>query len=161
LKGIPLTESDPAWTTDSCSPIHFTQPLGLVSLYLTIQESSLVLWLRSLELANAPVHLGTKLGLALGTVRRLEHDEMDQLFGYCDGSTHKAEKRPGEHNSQPGSQVTENRKHMTDVYVREKVRVESADPSLMSLSAKLIALGHTLAQARRNLAAVLDEELEE
>jgi hypothetical protein len=44
-----------------------------------------------------------------------------------------------------------------NVYVREKVRVESADPSLLSLSAKLSALGHTLALARRNLAAVLGE----
>jgi hypothetical protein len=44
-----------------------------------------------------------------------------------------------------------------NVFVREKVRVESADPSLLSLSAKLSALGHTLALARRNLAAVLGE----
>jgi outer membrane protein TolC len=47
-----------------------------------------------------------------------------------------------------------------DVYVREKVRVESADPSLLSLSSKLTALSHTLALARRNLAAVMGEEVE-
>lgn len=47
-----------------------------------------------------------------------------------------------------------------DVFVREKVRVESADPSLLSLSAKLTALGHTLLLARRNLAAVMGEEVE-
>jgi hypothetical protein len=48
-----------------------------------------------------------------------------------------------------------------EVFVREKLRVESADPSLLSLSAKLTALGHTLAVARRNLAAVMGEEVEE
>lgn len=48
-----------------------------------------------------------------------------------------------------------------DVFVREKVRVESADPSLLSLAAKLTALGHTLGLARRNLAAVMGEELED
>lgn len=48
-----------------------------------------------------------------------------------------------------------------DVFVREKVRVESADPSLLSLAAKLTALGHVLNVARRNLAAVMGEELED
>ena len=46
--------------------------------------------------------------------------------------------------------------HTVDVYVREKVRVESADPSLLSLSAKLGALSNALALARRNLDVVLD-----
>ena len=45
--------------------------------------------------------------------------------------------------------------HAVDVYVREKVRVESADPSLLSLSAKLGALSNALALARRNLDVVL------
>lgn len=48
-----------------------------------------------------------------------------------------------------------------DVFVREKVRVESADPSLLSLAAKLAALGHVLTVARRNLAAVMGEEMED
>ena len=38
------------------------------------------------------------------------------------------------------------------------VPVDSADPSLLSLSAKLGALGHTLALARRNLAVVMADE---
>lgn len=58
----------------------------------------------------------------------------------------------------PGQQQE---KKQVDVYVREKVRVESADPSLLSLAAKLTALGHTLGLARRNLAAVMGEELED
>lgn len=52
-------------------------------------------------------------------------------------------------------------KKEVDVYVREKVRVGAADPSLLSLSSKLTALGYTLSVARRNLAAVMDEELED
>ncbi|KAG5930540.1 hypothetical protein E4U53_002214 [Claviceps sorghi] len=47
-----------------------------------------------------------------------------------------------------------------DVYVREKVRVESADPSLISLASKLGQLGHMLGEARHNLAAVMGEDLD-
>ncbi|KLU83040.1 hypothetical protein MAPG_02107 [Magnaporthiopsis poae ATCC 64411] len=53
------------------------------------------------------------------------------------------------------------KKGPAQVYVREKIRVESADPSLLSLSAKLGALSNTLGIARRNLAAVMGEEMEE
>jgi hypothetical protein len=84
-----------------------------------------------------------KLGLALGTVRRLEHDEMDKVFTYTYNG------------------VTERQTEVSEVFVREKVRVESADPSLMSLSAKLGALANTITLARKNLAAVMGEELED
>jgi hypothetical protein len=128
-----------------------------MSFHLGLQESSLVLWLRALEPADAPVHFGTKLGLAIGTVRRLEHDEMDKVFefSYAGPEDHS---RPGSRRATPGP---EEKREKAQVFVREKVRVESADPSLMSISAKLTALGNTLAQARRNLAAVMDEELED
>ena len=44
--------------------------------------------------------------------------------------------------------------------VREKVRVESQDPSLMAVMAKLSALEHGVGVARRSLAIVMgvDEE---
>ena len=47
-----------------------------------------------------------------------------------------------------------------DVKVREKVRVESQDPSLMAVMAKLSALEHSVGVARRSLSIVmgLDEE---
>lgn len=64
----------------------------------------------------------------------------------------------GRKTAQQGQQQQQ---QQVDVYVREKVRVESADPSLLSLAAKLNALGHTLGLARRNLAAVMGEELED
>ncbi|KAI1204895.1 Rogdi leucine zipper containing protein-domain-containing protein [Annulohypoxylon truncatum] len=150
---------DTSWTTSSISLSHFTPPLSRnLSVYLTVQDASLVLYLRALEPADAPVNFGTKLALAIGTTRRLEHDEADRVFTYrCDDST--ALDEGGEAQSQSQSQV-EGRKGV-EVYVREKVCVESADPSLLSLSAKLTALGNTLGLARRNLAAVMGEEVED
>lgn len=64
------------------------------------------------------------------------------------------------HDSSGGAAPGAGRREM-DVFVREKVRVESADPSLLSLAAKLAALGHVLTVARRNLAAVMGEEMED
>ncbi|ESA43753.1 uncharacterized protein NCU08091 [Neurospora crassa OR74A] len=140
LKGPPLvTAADPSWTTRSIASSHFDPPLtaaaasnhGLgatsippISFHLSIQESSIVLWLRSLEAADAPVGFGTKLAFAIGTARRLEHDEADRVFGFCCG---------GEGHGGPGG----------------------------SPGTKLTALGHTLGLARRNLAAVMGEELED
>ena len=42
-----------------------------------------------------------------------------------------------------------------EVKVKEKVRVESQDPSLMAVMAKLSALEHALAFSRRNLMIVM------
>ncbi|KAJ3958551.1 hypothetical protein N0V92_004880 [Colletotrichum tropicale] len=171
LRGPPLNASDPAWQSDSCPPIHFAPPLGPnISVHFSLQESSLVLWLRALEPVDAPPSFGTKLGLALGTVRRLEHDEMDRPFRFAyssvtdGGEKHKhggAHPRSGQ-SSVSGLGTPSSSGEPNEVYVREKVRVESLpDPNLMSLSAKLVALGHTLAGARRNLAAVMGEEVDE
>ncbi len=147
LKGPPLTEADPAWTSRSATPSNFDPPLPPnLSFHLGLQDSQLVLWLRALEPADAPVNLGMKFALAIGTARRIEHDEADRVFDFqCDGAGGGGDKEPV----------------AAPVYVREKVRVESADPSLLSLGAKLNALSHTLTLARRNLAAVMGEELEE
>ncbi|KAM7215001.1 hypothetical protein V8F06_009603 [Rhypophila decipiens] len=208
LKGPPLTTADPSWTTRSVAPSHFTPPLGSqpqtthhnilgqattssnndknpqhpppLSFYISLQDSCIVLWLRSLEAADAPVHFGTKLALAIGTARRLEHDESDRIFGFCcryDETGAHLPRRPsvitsttetgiplsGKREPRPASIKSQNNgKGAThgdevDVYVREKVRVETADPSLLSLASKLSALGHTLAHARRNLAIVMGE----
>ncbi|OAA60267.1 37S ribosomal protein rsm22 [Niveomyces insectorum RCEF 264] len=170
LKGQPLALADPAWTTCSAAPAHFVPPLPpAISFYIGLQDSQLVLWLRSLEASDVPVNLGMKFALALGTTRRLEHDEADRVFTYCceDGSARglHAPSAPGvaaldakKHSTGPADSATEG---PADVYVREKIRVESADPSLLSLSAKLNALGNSLLLARRNLAAVMNEELDD
>lgn len=130
-----------------------------MSFYVGIQDSCIVLSLRGLEPADAPVNFGIKLGLAIGTVRRLEHDEMDTTFRYDpngDGSTdlQSSSQRRLPQRSEP-LQPTEG----IAVFVREKVRVESADPSLISLFSKLGYLSHTLGQARRNLATVMGAPL--
>ncbi|KAI1506022.1 37S ribosomal protein rsm22 [Biscogniauxia marginata] len=197
-----------AWTTSSVPLAHFAPPMSRnLSFYLTIQDASLVLYLRALEPAGAPMNFGAKLAFAIGTARRLEHDEADLIFGYrCgyggdddddddnvadmahlgpgfgsgSGSGSSSRRRPvsagsgGSNNTSGGSSssvggntamssgngnvkgVGQGRE--VEVYVREKVRVESADPSLLSLSAKLSALANTLSLARTNLAAVMGEE---
>ncbi|RKU43226.1 hypothetical protein DL546_002109 [Coniochaeta pulveracea] len=179
LKGPPLTTADPAWTTRSISPSHFCPPGPLpkpsnpatqpppLSFHLGIQDGSIVLWLRSLESADTPVGFGTKLAFAIGTSRRLEHDEAERVFGFCcsDSSDDAGQEGKRGHSlgravSDGSAPVTLGRKEI-DVFVREKVRVETADPSLLSLAAKLTALSHVLAVARRNLAAVMGEEIED
>lgn len=44
-----------------------------------------------------------------------------------------------------------------EVRVREKVRVESQDPSLMAVMAKLSAVGHGVGVCRRALGVVMGE----
>ena len=44
--------------------------------------------------------------------------------------------------------------------MKEKVRVESQDPSLMAVMAKLSALGHAVAGWRLRVGVVMGEELE-
>jgi hypothetical protein len=167
-----------------------------MSWYFGLQESFIVLWIRVLEPADAPVHLGTKLGLALGTVRRLEHDEMDLQFEYAHNvietdekvhkpgpppvEVHKAAAATSSHggsklaglpglrnlaapttSSRPSSSSSTGSMmirpgEFQNVFVREKVRVETADPKLMSLSAKLLSLKHTLERVEENLATALD-----
>lgn len=83
-----------------------------------------------LEKISKEPNLAEKFALAIGAQRRLEHDEMDDVFSYR-----------GE-----------------DVRVKEKVKVESADPSLMSVMAKVAALEHTVGVARMGLKIVMGDE---
>lgn len=138
------------------------------SFHVAIQESCLVLWLRVLEPADAPLNFGLKLGLAIGTVRRLEHDEVDLVFRFNssgDGSTEGNKKAApprlsGTKNAaSPAAAASSSSPSQNEgeheVHVREKIRVVSADPSLISLYSKLGYLGHMLSQTRRNLATVM------
>ncbi|KAK4082535.1 hypothetical protein Purlil1_11193 [Purpureocillium lilacinum] len=165
-----------AWLTSSCPAHHFTPPCPSphhLSVHLGLQESCVVLHLRALEPAGAPVHFGTKLGLAIGTVRRLEHDEMDTVFRYRPAGDGSAEsKHPSaRHSPDPSAHGSVGSGSaaggggggdaVEQVYVREKVRIESADPSLISLYSKLGYLSHMLGQTRRNLAAVMGVDLDE
>lgn len=169
LKGQPLTKPDPSWQTASCPPENFSPSLAPnISVHITLQDSCVVLCIRALEPVHAPVHLGTRLGLAMGTLRRLEHDEMDTIFRWDPAGWEAADsKRDGARHSgspvPPSSQHTDQQSEedLEEVYVREKIRIESADPSLISLYSKLGFLSHMLAQARWNLTAVLGTDLDE
>lgn len=119
-----------------------------------------MLVLRVLEPVDAPVNFGVKFALAIGTVRRLEHDEMDLVFRFSpegDGST---EHPHPEGQAAPKKSKAHIASQSSEVYVREKIRIDSGDPSLISVYAKLGYLNHMLGQARRNLAAVMGVNLE-
>ncbi|KAH8156624.1 hypothetical protein CIB48_g11618 [Xylaria polymorpha] len=168
-----LTESD--WTQYSAASSSFTPPLShLISFHVTIQDACLVLYLRALEPADAPVNLGIKLALAIGTTRRLEHDEAEKVFMYRHRESDPSIPQTGSGQSQlypmTGSRGLAGKNgsfgsdygggsEIEKVYVREKVRVESADPCLLSMSTKLSALSNSLNLARRNLAAVMGEDI--
>ncbi|ORY54744.1 RAVE subunit 2/Rogdi [Pseudomassariella vexata] len=158
------SQADTRWTSCSVPPECFNPPLdGSMSVYFTLQDAALVMYLRALEPADAPVNFGTKLALAIGTARRLEHDEADRVFGYCPEGLDEGAGSVSRERAPAGARgggMGKGRGTEIQVFVREKVRIESADPSLMSLSSKLGALGSVLALARRNLAVVMGEDVE-
>lgn len=149
LKGhVPGTEppdiSGLDWTRDSVPDELFEPRLpGGLSLHFTIQDANLVLTIRSLVPAspggtpNTPsesafslsgFHLRNRL---LGISPRLpNHDETGEVFEW--------------------------RGHQ-EVIVREKARVETGDPSLMSAAAKLSALEHEVARWRASLGILMDK----
>lgn len=98
-------------------------------------DAALLLHVRTLALPSTPESSLTGLSLRtrLGLSSRPPvHDELNQIFHYR------------------GEEVT----------VKEKVRVESQDPSLMAVMAKLSALGHAVAGWRLKVAVVMGEDLE-
>src|SRR5277367_3223620 len=134
LKGPPLPSPSDSWTSDPLDPLTFTPPLpDSLGFSLTVHEASLVLSIRTLEPADAPQDIRSMFALAIGVQRRLEHDEVEQVFEY----------------------------RGKEVRVREKIRVESADPSLLAAMAKLAALEHNVGMARKCLSIVMGEENEE
>lgn len=116
-----------------------------LSLHFTVQDANLVLTVRTLEPAPSANSPGTPIAdssfslsgfslrsrlLGLGS-KPPTHDEMGETFPW----------------RQNGA-----------VHVREKVRVESGDPSLMSVAAKLSALQHEVARWTLNLSIVMDND---
>lgn len=112
-------------------------------MHFTIQDANLVLTIRSLAPASpggtpstpsesafslSGFHLRNRL-LGLGP-RLPNHDETGEVFEWR------------------GKQ---------DVIVREKARVETGDPSLMSIAAKISALEHEVSRCQHNLRVLMDE----
>lgn len=96
-----------------------------------------MLEIRTLEATSQPASesftgfsLRDRLAVALGATKITPHDEASQTFIFR-----------GE-----------------EVRVREKLRVESQDPSLLAAMAKLGALEHVVAMSRRALDTVMGKE---
>ncbi|KAG0650320.1 hypothetical protein D0Z07_3441 [Hyphodiscus hymeniophilus] len=125
----PHSAPDTSWFESPPDPATFVPALpSTLSLALTLSDTSLVLTIRTLEPTSLQPNLGSRFAFAIGAQRRLEHDEMDDVFMYRD----------------------------EEVRVKEKIRVEgSADPSLLSLGAKLGALERTVESARVGLGVVV------
>ncbi|KAK5164272.1 uroporphyrin-III C-methyltransferase [Saxophila tyrrhenica] len=137
LKG--WTEGQKTWHEASLPADTFNPPLpDTISFHLSVSEAAVLLNVRTLETAypvtgtNTPLSLNSagasqqsysgfslreKLAGALGVGRQVFHDEAHEVF------TYKGQ----------------------DVRVRDKVRVESQDPCLMSAMAKLGALERSVA----------------
>lgn len=144
LPSIPGAE----WWTSSPDENVFQPPLGEhVSLHFTIQDANLVLTVRTLApttpggtpstpsegaFSLSGLNLRTRL-LGLGP-KPPNHDEMGEIYEW---------------------------RGRQEVIVREKVRVESGDPSLMSIAAKMSALEHEVARWRMNLRIILTGSAEE
>ncbi|THY32013.1 hypothetical protein D6C99_10448 [Aureobasidium pullulans] len=149
LKGSSAgSESDKSWASDPLDEKIFDPPPPPnLSFHLSIADAALILHIRTLEpasgtgsstpLAGAPSFTGfglrDRLAHALGGGPRVPaHDEAEDIFSY----------------------------RGAEVRVKEKVRVESADPSLISAMAKLAALEHTVELGRRALDVVMGKEHE-
>lgn len=120
-----------------------------VSFHLSICDAALVLHVRTLEISHSGTGASTpnssatpsysgfsirdRLAQALVGPRVPLHDEANEVFAY------------------KGQEVR----------VKEKVRVESGDPSLMAAMAKLGALEHSVALSRRALDVVMGKEDED
>jgi hypothetical protein len=107
---------------------------------LTIVDAALVFHLRTLEpdtSTHTPTAFAANIALTGFSLR-------DQLFG----PRHRTHDEIGEVFTWKGEEVK----------VKEKVRVESQDPSLMAVMAKLTALEHEVLKCITSLKVVMGEE---
>ena len=107
-----------------------------LNVHFSIVDAALILNVRTLAPAGETEGLsltGLSLRTRFGLVAKPPtHDEVDHVFKY-----------KGE-----------------EVVVKEKVRVESQDPSLMAVMAKLSALGHAVGSWRLKVQVVMGEDSE-
>ncbi|KAL9099215.1 MAG: hypothetical protein Q9163_005258 [Psora crenata] len=137
LKGGTEAVGGKWWETDGMDDNTFSLPLpSTFSPHFSIVDAALALTIRTFgpptTQADHPLSLASlSIRTRLGLAARPQvHDELDQVFTYR-----------GE-----------------EVSVKEKVRVESQDPSLMAVMAKLSALGHSIASWRLKVGIVMGEE---
>ena len=150
LKGGPENHKMKAWHEDPIDVNTFDPPLPAnISFHLSISEAALLLHVRTLEGAfpisgtNTPLSssggsftgysLRERFTTAFTGGRPALHDEAHEVFAY------------------KGQEVR----------VRDKVRVESQDPSLIAAMAKLGALERHIAMSRRSLDVVMGQDMNE
>ncbi|KAJ5239609.1 hypothetical protein N7468_004228 [Penicillium chermesinum] len=128
------------WETSAADNTFDPPPPPHVSFHLSIADSALVLLLRTLEStipSQAPSAFATDISLTGFSLR-------DRIFG----SRQAAHDEAGEVFMWRGEEVR----------VREKVRVESQDPSLMAVMAKLTALEHEVMRCVDALRVLMGNE---
>jgi hypothetical protein len=158
--GVCATDTPPdasggAWIASLVDPGCFVPrlPEDLV-LAIEVEDASLILTFRTLEDAKKEMDFGTKLAFAIGAQRRLEHDEMEDVFCLPRPSGGVPMDRSVDSSGSGGGNERQFR-------VLEKVRVDSADPSLMSAMAKVGVLEREVGLARSGLAAVMGESMDD
>ena len=97
----------------------------------------------------------------IGATRRPDHDEADETFNY-ERFLSDEEKRGLKKSVGLGivGNETSDARVVEEVRVKDKIRVESMDPNLMSIMAKLAALEHTIDCARRCLDIVMGKDID-
>ena len=137
------------WWEASVEDNVFEPPLpGNLSLHFIIQDTSLALTVRTVAFTS-PTHTPatptaeTSFSISGFNLR-------DRLFGL--GPKIPTHDELGEVFQWRGQE---------EVTVREKVRVESGDPSIMSVAAKLSALEHEVGRWRASLTIVMGQDYEE
>ncbi|KAI9712585.1 MAG: hypothetical protein M1828_001686 [Chrysothrix sp. TS-e1954] len=136
LKGTSAAQLRRRWWEDAYDESVFDPPCPpTISFHLSIADAALVLQVRALEPANTPPHADSitgfgirdRLAVALGQSKTQTHEEIGETFVY----------------------------RGREVRVKEKHRVESQDPALLSAMAKLSGLEHSVAMSRRALDTVM------
>ncbi|KAI9668722.1 MAG: hypothetical protein M1829_005262 [Trizodia sp. TS-e1964] len=135
LKGV--SERPRLWNENPIDPVLFDPPLpDNLSVDFSVSDAAIRLELRTLETAAPPadalsaINFRERFAVAIGAAKKPDHDEVYEVF------TYKGEK----------------------VRVKEKIRVESQDPSLMALMAKLAALEHNVSLSRKALDLVMGKD---
>ncbi|KAI9779828.1 MAG: hypothetical protein M1839_007141 [Geoglossum umbratile] len=135
-QALKVTDSNKLFPHNPVDARIFDHPLPEnLSFDLSISDASLRVELRTLEPvkdhADTLANFGfQRLAAAIGAARKPEHDESNEVFCY----------------------------RGVDVRVKEKIRVESADPSLIALMAKLAALEHNVSLSRKALDIVMGRD---
>jgi len=144
LKG--WTEGQRAWNEEDMEVQAFNPPLPEhVSFHLSISEAAILLNIRVLELASPNAGPSTPVGANASYSGLSLRERLATAFGGP---------KPA-HNDEANDVFSWKGK---DVRVKEKVRVESQDPSLMAAMAKLGALERSIALERRALDVVMERD---